>query len=455
MAIKYQSGFIGAQTVSKDSEAQALINGLNTFAKGFNTFARAEGEKITKETTAEAEKAARLDNLKSYQDGVDSGELDGTQSQFWISVYDNIKGQNAGVEFKTKKALAYNEWWAENAENDDLDGSLYSEWSNNFDKEYIEANKNQSSFYLKGLDGYIRGTNQQMAGMYASSNAEKLKIKGKNNLISALESVIGTDEVTTKIAELDVKTNVSRFLSKEEFNGAVIQAYKNKIANLAVKGDPNADYDAAENLVDELLEFKRSNGSKIVNGKAIEELNNLKQTLIAEELQHQVAMKKISDNVIAQDWYTQEERTLTKKLGYDFATGTGSTEALEKANLAKDEYNKRVKAWMSLNNEQPIELQKAFFTELRQDIVNKYEDFEIDSISMYNARSNKFNITRLKTDIEAAIALYVENPDDASLMEEYGVIAKLNGYVDENGKVTSKTLGNLLVDLDKGFDTGN
>ena len=183
MAIKYQSGFIGSQTVSPNSETRALIDGLNTFAKGFNTFAVAKGKKITKETTAEAEKAARLDNLKSYQDGVDSGELDGTQSEFWISVYDNIKGQNAGVEFKTKKALAYNEWWAENAENDDLDGSLYSAWSNDFDKQYIEANKNQSSFFLKGLDGFIRGTNQQMAGMYASSTAEKLKIKGKNNLI--------------------------------------------------------------------------------------------------------------------------------------------------------------------------------------------------------------------------------------------------------------------------------
>ncbi|AXH71600.1 hypothetical protein P200_gp032 [Pelagibacter phage HTVC200P] len=455
MAIKYQSGFIGSQTVSPNSETRALIDGLNTFAKGFNTFAVAKGKKITEQTTAEAEKAARLDNLKSYQDGVDSGELDGTQSEFWISVYDNIKGQNAGVEFKTKKALAYNEWWAENAENDDLDGSLYSAWSNDFDKQYIEANKNQSSFFLKGLDGFIRGTNQQMAGMYASSNAEKLKIKGKNNLISALEGVIGTDEVNAKIDELDVKTNVSRFLSKDEFNDAVITAYKNKIAKLAVKGDPSADYDAAEALVDELLAFERSNGSKIVSGSNIEVLNNLKQTLITEELQHQVAMKKVSDNVIAQDWYTQEERTLTKKLGYDFATGTGSTEALEKANLAKDEYNKRVKAWMSLNNDLPIEAQKAYFTELRQDIVNKYEDFDIESISMYNARSNKFNINRDIAELQSAIALYDQDPTDARLMEDYGVIAKLNGYVDEKGNVTTKTLGDLLVDLDKLFTGSN
>ena len=34
-------------------------------------------------------------------------------------------------------------------------------------------------------------------------------------------------------------------------------------------------------------------------------------------------------------------------------------------------------------------------------------------------------------------------------MEDYGTIAKLNGYVDANGNVTPKTIGDLLVDLDK------
>lgn len=452
MAIRYQSGFIGSQTVSRDSEAKALVDGLNTFARGFDTFAKVKGDKITKETTEDAEKAARLDSLKSYQDGVDSGQIDATKSEFWISVYDNVKGQNAGAEFKTKKALAYNEWWAENAENDDLDGSEYSAWSADFDSQYIEANKNQSSFFLKGLDGYIRATNQQMAGSYASSNALKLKTKGKNNLIQALESVVGTDEVTTKIAELDVKTNLSRFLDKEEFNGAVIQAYKNKIARLALKGDPSANYDTALNLVDELISFKRANGSKIVNGKSVEELNNLKQTLETEEIQHQMAMKKVSDTVVVQDWYKQEERVLAKKAGFDFVTGTGDEDGLERANLAKDEYSKRVKAWMRTNSNQPVELQKAFLSELKTDLMNKYENKDIENISIYNARSNKFNIKREAAELEAAAALYFEDPTDPRLMEDYGTIAKLNGYVDEKGNVTEDNIRDLLVDLNKLFE---
>lgn len=449
MAIRYQSGFIGSQTVSRESEATALVDGLNTFARGFDTFAKAKGKKITEKTTQEAEKAARLDNLKSYQDGVDSGELDATQSEFWISVYDNVKGQNAGAEYKTKKALAYNEWWAENVENDDLDGSLYSAWSSEFDSQYIDANKEQSSFFLKGLDGYIRATNQQLAGNYASSNALKLKTKGKNNLIQALESVVGTNEVTTKIAELDVKTNLSRFLDKEEFNGAVIQAYKNKIARLALKGDPTADYDTALALVDELIGFKRTNGSKIVNGKSVEELNNLKQTLEMEEIQHQGLMKKVSDTVVVQDWYKQEERVLTKKAGFDFVTGVGEQDGLERANLAKDEYSKRVKAWMKINGDQPVEYQKAFLSELKTDLMNKYFDQDIQTLTMYNSRTNNFNIKREAATIASDIALHQQDPNDERLMEDYGTIAKLNGYVDANGNVTPKTIGDLLVDLDK------
>ena len=449
MAIKYQSGFIGSKRVSAESEATALIDGLNSFAKGFNTFAKAKGDKITEKTTQEAEKAARLDNLKSYQEGVDSGKLDGTQSEFWISVYDNIKGQNAGAEFQTSKAIAYNEWWAENVENDDFDGSLFQKWSSEFDSKYLEANKNQSNFYLKGLEGFIKGTNANLGASYAQANATKLKTKGKNNVIEIIEATIGNGDVKAKIAELDVKTNLSRFLTKEDFNGSVIQAYKNKIASLAVKGDPNADYDTALNLIDELINFKRANGSKIVSGKSIEELNNLKQTLEGEEIQHQILMKKVSDNVLVQDWFKQEEHVLTKKLGYDFQTGSGETTALEKANIGKDEFNKRVKAWMRLNGDQPIEVQKAFITELRLDIANKYENFEIDALSLYNAKNNKFNIIRESVQLAADIALHQADPNDPRLMEDYGTIAKLNGYVDANGNVTPKTIGDLLVDLDK------
>ena len=442
MAIRYQSGFIGSRDVSRDSEAAALVDGLNTFARGFDTFAKAKGEKITKQTTAEAEKTARLDNLKSYQDGVDSGELDGTQSEFWISVYDNIKGQSAGAEFQTSKAIAYNEFWSENVENDDYDGSLYQSWSSEFDSKYIEANKDQSNFYLKGLEGFIKGTNANLGASYATSNAQKLKTKGKQGVIEVLEAVIGQGDVKAKIAELDVKTNLSRFLTKDEFNGSVIQAYKNKIAALSIKGDPSSDYDTALDLVDELISFERANGSKIVTGANIEAINELKQKITVESIQHQGTLNKISgDNEVA-DWYAQEEKTLVLSF-WDPLKGKGGTEGKEISDKAKDEYEQRSREWLKLNDDASLFERKQYLVELRQDLVNKYESAAIANVSLYSPGNNKFNIQRQLDVMGKVLQDFVEVTSDREKNKEWYSMAKLNGYPDTVAGVT-EFLSNYL-----------
>ena len=442
MAIRYQSGFIGSRDVSRDSEAQALVDGLNTFARGFNTFAKAKGEKITKQTTAEAEKTARLDNLKSYQDGVDSGELDGTQSEFWISVYDNIKGQSAGAEFQTSKAIAYNEFWSENVENDDYDGSLYQSWSSEFDSKYIEANKDKSNFYLKGLEGFIKGTNANLGASYATSNAQKLKTKGKQGVIEVLEAVIGQGDVKAKIAELDVKTNLSRFLTKDEFNSSVIQAYKNKIAALSIKGDPSSDYDTALDLVDELISFERANGSKIVTGANIEAINELKQKITVESIQHQGTLNKISgDNEIA-DWYKQEEKTLVLSF-WDPLKSKGGTDGKQMADLSRDEYEQRSREWLKLNDNASVPERKQYLIELRQDLVNKYENAAIANVSLYSPGNNKFNIQRQLDVMGKVLFDFVEVTSDREINKEWYSMAKLNGYPDTVAGVT-EFLSNYL-----------
>ena len=443
MAIRYQSGFIGSRDVSRDSEAQALVDGLNTFARGFNTFAKAKGDKITKQTTAEAEKTARLDNLKSYQDGVDSGKLDGTQSEFWISVYDNVKGQNAGAEFQTSKAIAYNEWWAENVENDDYDGSLFQAWSSDFDSKYMEANKDQSNFYLKGVEGFIKGTNANLGASYATSNAQKLKTKGKQNVIKVIEGVIGQGDVKAKIAELDVKTNLSRFLTKDEFNASVIQAYKNKIAALTIKGDPSSDYDTAIDLVDQLIDFKRANGSKIVTGANIEAINELKQKITLESITHESVLDKVSNDNKISDFYVQEEKTLVLSF-WDPLKGKGGTEGKEISDRAKDEYEQRSREWLKLNDDADPLDKKQYLIELRQDLVNKYETAAIKNVSLYSPGNNKFNIQR-QLDVMGKVLLdFIEvNDGDRDVNKEWYSLARLNGYADTAAGVT-EFLSNYL-----------
>jgi len=443
MAIRYQSGFIGSRDVSRDSEAQALVDGLNTFARGFDTFAKAEGKKITEKTTQEAEKAARLDNLKSYQDGVDSGKLDGTQSEFWISVYDNVKGQNAGAEFQTSKAIAYNEWWAENVENDDYDGSLFQAWSSDFDSKYMEANKDQSNFYLKGVEGFIKGTNANLGASYATSNAQKLKTKGKQNVIKVIESVIGQGDVKTKIAELDVKTNLSRFLTKDEFNASVIQAYKNKIAALTIKGDPSSDYDTAIDLVDQLIDFKRANGSKIVTGANIEAINELKQKITLESITHESVLDKVSNDNKISDFYEQEEKTLVLSF-WDPLKGKGGTEGKEVSDRAKDEYEQRSREWLKLNDDADPLDKKQYLIELRQDLVNKYETAAIKNVSLYSPGNNKFNIQRQLDVMGKVLIDFIEvNDGDRDVNKEWYSLARLNGYPDTAAGVT-EFLSNYL-----------
>ena len=104
---------------------------------------------------------------------------------------------------------------------------------------------------------------------------------------------------------------------------------------------------------------------------------------------------------------------------------------------------------MKINGDQPIEYQKAFLSELKTDLMNKYDEQDIQTLTMYNSRTNNFNIKREAATIAADIALHQQDPNDERLMEDYGTIAKLNGYVDANGNVTPKTIGDLLVDLDK------
>ncbi len=230
MAIRYQKNFLGAYSVPKESEAQSLVQALYQFSGGVDDLGKGLGKKITEKTTQEAEKAARLDGLKSYQEGVDSGKIEKTQSDFWISVYDNIKGEMAGVEYNTKKNLAFNEWWSDNVDYDDTDGSLYLKWSQDYDSKYLKANQNQSSYYLKGMSGYFRAANAQLSSKYAKINAEKLKTKGTNNIISLVENHLNDDDPVMalgKINNIDTKNNLVRFVSKREFNSAVVQGFKN------------------------------------------------------------------------------------------------------------------------------------------------------------------------------------------------------------------------------------
>ena len=366
----------------------------------------------------------------------------------------------AGVEYNTKKNLAFNEWWSDNVDYDDTDGSLYLKWSQDYDSKYLKANQNQSSYYLKGMSGYFRAANAQLSSKYAKINAEKLKTKGTNNIISLVENHLNDDDPVMalgKINNIDTKNNLVRFVSKQEFNSAVVQGFKNKIAELTVVGDPNADFDKAEQLIDALLDFKRPTGSKYVTGTGAEQLNDLKQKILTEEIRHQNALKDVSDNNEINDWYKQESQTLSMALGWDPLKNIGETGGKERADLASEEYKKRSISWLRENRNVSLDEQKTYLMNLRMDIKNKYEDIEAKQISIYNSQHNPYNIKRDKLDVTTAIdylnlARQGLEEWDPDRVDKWISIARLNGeYVfDTSGKADpTKVLAYLMDYLDK------
>ena len=133
----YQSTFPGVNRVSKDPSGLLQLATIlrRDVTPALNAYTDYKGKEITEKTDREAEIKARSTEAKSYATAVESGELDGTQSPYWQSVYDNVKGKNHGIQFSLSKQTKMNEWIqtniAENPEWEDKDGSQFFRWSAN------------------------------------------------------------------------------------------------------------------------------------------------------------------------------------------------------------------------------------------------------------------------------------------------------------------------------------
>ena len=83
-------------------------------------------------------------------------------------------------------------------------------------------------------------------------------------LLGDADSLIGTPGAVDKIKQLDKNINGSKLLSDEIFNNSIYNSYTQKIQSVAVKGDPNADYEEAERLLNELENLEKKNRGKLI-----------------------------------------------------------------------------------------------------------------------------------------------------------------------------------------------
>ena len=467
----YQKNVIQPVRVGGDSQALQLSRALKEVASGIDRFGKGFKKEYDEEQKAEAEKAARLDNYKSYNELADSEGFDKTKSKFWIAAYDNIKGETAGIEYATAKNVAFQNWWAENIdkEQEDLTGEAFTNWSAEYDQEYLSKIKQNTPYYLKGLERYIAGTNTNLGQKYASANAEKMKVLAENNILKKLESVLQQEPIAqpeqeegepltlvispNEINRIDALVKTSKLVSNEKFNELVVTAYKNVIAKIAVKGDENADYDRAIRLAEQLETYKRANGSSFLNAKSAASWSDFKQSLIAEKVEHEKFMAQVSTNVEFNAFYNEQNSILENKFFNRLNNLAGETDGRQKAAFATDEYKQRMKAFVNAYPAASLTQLKNKSIELRQLLEDKYEEAQIDNIRAFD-KDIGYNVSRLKNNVQNAIVDLRADIDsgnfsfsDPTKQDTKGTsynflftIARLNGFVDDKGNVGAQQI---------------
>lgn len=415
----FQKGFFGQGYAGEDTGSKGLIKALGSLSKGLETVAIAEGEKLDKEVKAKAEQAARIDNFKSYQDAVDKGEIDNTKSDFYIAQYDNIKGKTAGIEYNTKKRLAFESWWADqsNRDEDDVDGSAFMAWSEDYDKTYLKdlGVKDSSSYFYKGFDPYISMSSQQLSSKYASANATRLKEKGKLNLQFVIEDALmknpnNLEEVQTYINNLDITQNQFRFVGKTEFNQVVVQSYKNVIAEIANSTDLNSDYDLALALAEQIKDFKRPNGSRLLAGKDIEKWNEYIEKLSKEKTNYDKNITKFTQDAAVSEFIEDKLSAVESIFTNADFNDPDLKEGKNKFADLKVEYNLRWNQYLRNNNNHDPATKISYGRALLEDLEYKYKYADVTEIDTAT-RDSRFNVRGRLSAIEDVLGALIIDPD--------------------------------------------
>jgi hypothetical protein len=468
----YQSTFPGVNRVSKDPSGLLQLATIlrRDVTPALNAYTDYKGKEITEKTDREAEIKARSTEAKSYADAVSSGELDGTQSPYWQSIYDNVKGKNHGIQFSLNKQTKLNEWIQNNIQEnpnwEDKTGEQYFAWSSKFDAEYFsETLKNESSFFKKGLDGVVAQANANMGTSYVSYIKDRqhsiLKKNLENVIINGIdESIIITTQVSTDVegkktdkgvtigealkTVLDTEGANAKLLAGlkgDEFNEIALAAIQSRIEEYAIKGDPNADYDAALALLEWTKSYKRKNGSTLFNADTTKKWAELEQELYSEKESHE----KILDNNRKQLLQNEYIKDTKSNLGYRFTGGPmaiSSDLSKEKSKIAEDAFSKLMELYFlennpDMDNEAEAFLAKQFADNVSDELYKYYrykdgDQLEPFSIEAFKNRENEVNLNNAPImfqsteDLQTAVDQWTTTGDGpiAEMLDEYGLSGK-------------------------------
>ena len=264
------------------------------------------------------------------------------------------------------------------------------------------------------------------------SNDLKKRIEAIDSvlLLTDADSLIGTPDAVEKIKQLDKDINGTKFLSDEIFNNSIYNSYVQKIESIAVKGDPNADYEEAERLLNELENFERYNGSKTISGKREAQFATLKQKILSESITHDTFVRKIEQGNKFFEYQTEQKKLLESNFYNSMIPTINKAIDKERAVEASLEYDERIDLYVQSNPDATYPEQQQYARQLRIDLYDKYQDVKTEQITAFNLEENKFNVIREADKIIEAKNNYIADPKAKNILI---TMSRLNGYVDEKG----------------------
>ena len=263
-------------------------------------------------------------------------------------------------------------------------------------------------------------------------------------LLTDADSFIGLPNAEKQIANLDSSLKGEKFLSNDNFNKSIYNSYEAKINSLAVEGDPNADYDEAIRLVNELENFERYNGNKVVTGTIEKSFAQLKERVLGESIRHEDKVTKITQGNAFFDYSQGQKKIMETNFFNQFDSSLNKAANKEKAFEAGQEYDQRIDAYLAANQDATYAEKQEYARDLRMNIIDKYEDIDIEKVTAFNLTSNKFNVTR---EADAVFELKKQYDIDPSIPNTLKILAKLNGFVDEKGNPDVGALLNVYIPI--------
>jgi len=327
----------------------------------------------------------------------------------------------------------------------------------------IDLENSESIYHLKtnSFKAYEKEStkifNDEMAigvNNYKATNNPILKVKYKTDLKDKAEKfnkehMLGANDLKKRKEAID---SVLLLTDADSFIG--LPNAEKQIANLdsslkgetflAVEGDPNADYDEAIRLINELENFERYNGNKVVSGTIEKNFAQLKERVLGESIRHEDKVAKIQLGNAFFEYAEGQKKIMETNFFNQFDASLNKAANREKAFEAGQEFDQRIDAYVLANPDATYSEQQEYARDLRMNIIDKYQDIEIEKITAFNLTSNKFNVTR---EADAVFELKRQYDADPSKPNTLKTLAKLNGFVDEKDNPDVGALLNVYIPI--------